>query len=721
MTLALNEDQLRVTSIPHTSTNLVIFTGIPLKRDSYRVNSGKYYVTVIADPNSLPVRPSIGQQWSVVGFRSVTEINHGDYLMEQHTYEKPERVECQLPESGEQLIRFIAKEKDFKGVGESKARSLWETLGRDFHSVLQADTFNSRKRLRDILSNESIDALFAGYAKYKNLAFCNWMSERKIPASVQQRLLKYHGEKSIQAIKENPYLLVGFGMPFEDIDHMLANKSFKLEITDNDPKRLSAALEVAIRKEIEKGHTYTNQASLRPCLRKLLKDKDVISQAYSTGYTKAQFIINPEQGTYHPTAQLLMENVVAKRLKALSSQKDLFGQEAYNAFNQAAEELPYELTKKQGEAVSVCLDNGVSCITGGAGTGKTTVLRTALRAYSALGYEIHAVALSGRAAMRLHESIGFLTKTIAALLRNDAIEPTPQQRHHLLVIDEASMIDLPTMYRLVNHIHPSVRIIFTGDPDQLPPIGCGKVLADIVHSKSIANTMLDIVKRQEGSTGIPEYSKSINNGVVPEQLSMGNIYFHATDKDKIAQVCCDLYSRNPSSSCVMAPTKVLVREVNSLIQNKVNPKGKRLEFELHGERFFQDLRLNDAILFTQNQYDKGLQNGSLGVLSSVNGAEDSFGEVTLDVGEKVSISQPVLDCMELGYAITLHKAQGSQFPRVIIALKKGKVVDRAWLYTAITRAESEIHIVGNEDDFVEITTNASNAHFRNSYLSKLLS
>ncbi|HAW8069587.1 TPA: AAA family ATPase, partial [Escherichia coli] len=165
---------------------------------------------------------------------------------------------------------------------------------------------------------------------------------------------------------------------------------------------------------------------------------------------------------------------------------------------------PYELTKKQIEAVTTCLDNAVSCITGGAGTGKTTVLRTALRAYHQMGFEIHAVALSGRAAMRLHESIGFITSTIAKLLRREPIEPSSDQPKHLLVIDEASMIDLPTMYRLVNHIHPSVRIIFTGDPDQLPPIGCGKVLADIVLSKAIANTMLDIVKRQKGSTGIPE-------------------------------------------------------------------------------------------------------------------------------------------------------------------------------------------------------------------------
>ncbi|WP_440939844.1 hypothetical protein, partial [Klebsiella grimontii] len=118
--------------------------------------------------------------------------------------------------------------------------------------------------------------------------------------------------------------------------------------------------------------------------------------------------------------------------------------------------------------------------------------------------------------------------------------------------------------------------------------------------------------------------------------------------------------------------KALVAEINKLTQEAVNPSGRRLEFEMHGERFFQNLRLNDAILFTQNHYDKGIQNGSLGTLTSIDSSGESYGVVTLDTGDKVEVTQSVLDCMELGYAITLHKAQGSQFPRIIIALQKGK-------------------------------------------------
>ena len=718
MNISMHEEQIRVTSISYRSTNIVIFSGVPLAKDSHKINSGMYYVTIKVSPDSIPVQPAVGQHWHVTGARSIQELESGEYQIQQHTYESPDSIQCSLPETGEQLIRFIANESDFKGIGESKARALWNLLGSDIYKIAASDTIESRNRLRIVLSDDSINALFKAFAKYTNLAHCNWMAKHKIPASVQQRLLKYHGEDSIEAIRQNPYVLIGFGMSFSQVDNL--RSAGQIVVPDCDPRRLSAALEFALRQEIDKGHTYTTQSQLKPILKKLIKSNELVSAAFMAGHSKAQYILNHETGWYQPTAQLLMENVVAKRLMKLASQTNLCDENSNTAFFSAAKELLYPLLEKQTEAVITCLNNAVSCITGGAGTGKTTVLRTALKAYANIGFQIHAVALSGRAAMRLHESIGFTTSTIAKLLREDPIELSDDKNKHLLVIDEASMIDLPTMYRIVNHIHPSVRIIFTGDPDQLPPIGCGKVLADIVLSHTIANTKLDIVKRQESSTGIPEYSKLVNAGIVPDKLSTGAIYFHETKKSDIAQICSELYQQLPDISRVMAPTKSLVAEINGLIQAAMNPSGSRLEFELHGERFFQNLRLGDAILFTQNHYDKSIQNGSLGTLTSVSTTDKSLGQVTLDTGAIIDITESVLDCMELGFAITLHKAQGSQFPRVIIALQKGLIVDRAWLYTAITRAEAEIHIVGSAEDFGAIAEVPSNAHKRKSYLVELL-
>ena len=712
----MNRDAFRVTTINYLSSTFVIFTGVPIRAGSNKIKSARYFVTLKANLETLPVKPAIGQQWVISGRAEKEKVNQGDFYYYRKTYTSPDQVICTLPEDGEQFIKFIAKESIFKGIGESKARELWAAFGKEIYKIASDDNQKSRKRLKMLLSDLSINALFEGFKIYKNLAEANWLSQHKIPASIQQRLFKYHREESLTAIKSNPYLLAGLGMNFKSVDE-LAKQDF--DLSTSDPRRLQCAVEVAIRQQIEQGHTYTNQPSIRPKVCELLGSNELATHALSQAFNTCLFIISPETGNYHPKAQILMELTVAKRLINLSKLTELFDEPANLAFSEAINDLAYSLTKMQTEAVVNSLNYGISTITGGAGTGKTTVLRTSLRAFDKLGYEIHAVALSGRAAMRLHESIGFKTFTIAAFLRQ---EPLNGDKPTILVIDEASMIDLPLMYRLITHIHPSVRVLMTGDPDQLPPIGCGKVLADIVDSKSIVNTTLNIIKRQKGSTGIPEYSKSVNKGIIPSSLSVFSIHFHETSASDIENVCTDLLNVSDLESKVIAPTKKLVTDINSKAQKLLNKEGKLLSFKFEGEECYLKMRLGDEILFTKNNYDLGVQNGTLGKLTSVTPSEngESFGEITTDTGAVIKITPFVLDTIELGYAITLHKAQGSQFERVIIALKKGRIVDRAWLYTAITRAEKELHIVGSKNYFELITKSVSHSEKRNSYLKNLL-
>jgi exodeoxyribonuclease V alpha subunit len=568
-----------------------------------------------------------------------------------------------------------------------------------------------------VLTLESIDSLYKGYQKYKNLSQSNYLSKIKVPLNIQQRLMRFHNEETINAIKANPYTMLSFGMPFSDVDK-IAKEHF--ECADDDANRLSSAVEAGLRKEVENGHTYTTKKELKPRVKALLKLNILVDKAFEVGLDKSQYLIHPETGNFHPYTQLIQEKVVAMRLLKLADKRQDDFNDYSDAYQQAADDVPFPLVEKQVEAIKTSLSSHISCITGGAGTGKTTVLRTVLRAYSNLGYDIHAVALAGRAAMRLHESIGFETMVIAKLLKEKPIEPTLLQKKIVLVIDEASMIDLVTMYRIVKHVHPCVRIILSGDPNQLPPIGAGKVLADIVESGVINNTVLSVVKRQEGSSGIPEYSISVNNGIVPPSLSTGGITFHETSKDDTEVVCTELYEEAPERSRIMSATNPMVDEINLMCQSHLNPHGQRMEFELDGYNMFKNFRVNDPILLTKNNYELEFQNGSLGELKSVEAVGESLGNITLDTGDKIEINRDVLDCMKLGYAITLHKAQGSQFPRIIIALKKGRNVDRAWIYTAITRAEAEVHIVGRAIDFKQIVEAESHASKRNSFLAKLL-
>lgn len=258
-----------------------------------------------------------------------------------------------------------------------------------------------------------------------------------------------------------------------------------------------------------------------------------------------------------------------------------------------------------------------------------------MKSFYLLGYTIHGMALSGRAAMRMRESIGFDTKTIAAFLRGKVVSGEKQ----LLVIDEASMVDLPLMYQIITHITPEVRILLVGDPNQLPPIGAGRILADAIASGIIANTTLDIVKRQEGLSGIPEYSSLINQGIVPPELSVGLLHsMRFCNCNEIVETCRVLFEESPDNSRVMAPTKKLVERVNEEIQLAINKGGEPIKFGF--EEWHTQVRQGDQVLFTKNDYNHDVQNGLLGVLISTekieltteNGLEEYMGVIKVDGG-----------------------------------------------------------------------------------------
>ena len=713
------QEHFRVTSVQDSHRRFVTFRGVPLVTGSARRRSARYNVSVTSLKNKLPVPPSVGQHWQIIGGQPRVETKVFDgFVIDEHYYKDFDSLTCLLPENGEQFIQFIANNPDFKGIGEGKARQLWQRFGSAIHTHLQDDTLDHREAIQELLTEASCEALYQGYVKYKNLAHCNWLSQHQVPAYIQRRLLKHHDDQAVVELKKNPYLLVSFGLSFTATDESARSI---WGVREDDDRRLAAAMQAALIKEVDKGHTYATRADLRPTLRKLLGSSEQATQALAVGRSQAQYLIGPE-GHFHPTGQYVMEAVIAKRLIALAASPGQLELTTEEEIEKAVNGLAYPLTDKQLEAVECSVEHAVSCIVGGAGTGKTTVLRTVLNVYRALGYGIYPAALSGRAAMRLRESTGFDTSTIAKLLIGQPIDSDKA----LVVIDEASMVDVPTLYRIVTHINPSVRLLLVGDPNQLPPIGCGRVLADVVESGCMHGTTLDIVLRQSGESRIPGYSMAVNEGNPPKKLTQGSISFHETPRDEISDVCADLYCESPSSSRVMASTKRLVSEINQKIQSALNPDGRRMVFEIDGDALYRDdLREGDAVLFTENHHAEGVQNGSLGVLCSVETTESTYGSVRLDTGQDIELSQALMDCMELGYAITLHKAQGSQFPRVIVGLGVSNdlsrsLIDRAWIYTAITRAEVEVHLVGREEDFRAIVQAESKSVGRRSYLISLL-
>ena len=712
------EEMIRVTAVPFRRSWSTVIRGVPV-RDDHLLKSATYFVSVVASSAYLPVDPTPGQLWKVRGHKTVKAFDHGAYKTNEHAYKNPDVFDFQMPDTGESFITFVSKDKAFTGIGESKARQLWSRFGTDIHRILSEGSAKDLKALQEILSDKSIKALHAGYEKYRNLRHTVWMSRAKIPHSVQQRILKHHQLGTVDAIKKNPFELIHFGLTFNEIDAILnAIHGHAWEHRRYPEKRMHAAMVQALKDCMSGGSTWLKVSQVKNRAFHYLKNETLCEKGVQwLKNTPTVALYHETDSRFHPTATAIQELAVAKRIHHLLALRTPLSEADESLMGDVSAQLPYELTSKQTLAIMTSLSVGVSCITGGAGTGKTTVLATFLSAAEKIGYSIYAIALSGRAAMRLHELIGFPTMTIARFLREEPVAGSKA----LLVIDEASMIDLPTMFRIINHIDPSVKIVLTGDPSQLPPIGVGKILHDLVLSDHVPNTMLDIVKRQKGSTGIPEYSKQVNAGEAPASLSAGNIHFHeVADIGLAVKKAIELYLDKPADSRIIAPTRKLVGEANERIQDSANGDSPLMNFNLEGEDYFLKLRLHDQILFTQNHPGEGVQNGSLGKLVSVDQDGDVVGVVKLDTGAKVEIKGDLLDALELGYAMTLHKAQGSQFPRVIVLLKEGKVLDRSWLYTALTRAETEVHIIGDPAVFKKVTEAPPKAFKRKTLLTGLI-
>lgn len=711
------------------------FSAVSVHKLHHTILSKIDYYTIKA-PNTISPEPCEGEIWAIIGDASYeeTESFDGNYFIKKH-HVVVATAEIILSNNPVGFKSFIADTPHFEGIGIATAEKLWQTFGSNIYQILEEKNLSKLLTVKG-LGNSSAVSLITGYDKFSYLKYSKFFTQYEIPVPIQKRIYKFKGVTDGSLIEKggikfdpdpslmitkNPYSLSIFGMTFNQNDR-IAKKHFGIK--DSDPRRLIAAVTQCLRKHTSNGHTIAINKQLVKPLKDMLRCNELVSKALAGAYDRRAFIIYPDSGVYQFTPTYIMENVVAKRFLKLHNKGETYNESENDACSSAFQLNSFELEEQQREAVITSVSYAISCITGGAGTGKTTVLNTVLNAYEQMGFNIKAVALSGRAAMRMRQSIQRPCSTIAKFLKEEPIDDIGNNKY-LLVIDESSMVDLPTIFKMVIHIDPQVRILFVGDPNQLPPIGAGNILADIVQSRIINNTELNIVKRQGASSGIPEYSKLINQGIVPSKLTTGSITFHETEFEGVVDACVKLYKQAPSDSRIVAPTNALVDKINEECQKVLNPDGKQLAFEIDGQHFFDRLYLDDPVLFTQNNYDAGVQNGSLGKLISVEQTDGQLGIVQMDDFENeedkfVPLTQILLQSVKAGYAITLHKAQGSQFPKVIIALSAGRNLDRAWLYTAITRAESEIHIVGTRSKLLSTIQNQSNASKRQTYLKELL-
>jgi exodeoxyribonuclease V alpha subunit len=357
------------------------------------------------------------------------------------------------------------------------------------------------------------------------------------------------------------------------------------------------------------------------------------------------------------------------------------------------------------DAIKLANDHPIAVITGGAGTGKTTVLKAIFSVCRAAGLEIFAMALSGRAARRIGEATGHSATTIAGFLAR--FEPNDAPDRAVVVIDEASMLDLLAAYRLFRHLPPQYRFLLVGDPNQLPPVGPGLLLHELAVQPDVPRAELKQVKRYGGM--VAQAANAIKNGVWPELPDdpTSDIAFIPCESSAINATVLALLDDDPGSTQILCPTRTTaaggVNALNQLCVAALHSANPELKIWNHQHDAIQGtgFRVGSPVICLKNDWELNLQNGSLGVILSVEPPSresepgQRLGVIRWDDGMERDLTLELLPHLDLAYAITIHKAQGSQFPRIIVPVRPSRLLDRTLIYTAITRAQRQVILIGD--------------------------
>ena len=446
----------------------------------------------------------------------------------------------------------------------------------------------------------------------------------------------------------------------------------------------------------------------------------------------------------YPANYYYMELNTAKMLHDLNINCEMPEDLMERRLRKVEESEQIELDPMQHKAVIESIKHGLLILTGGPGTGKTTTINTMIRFFDSEGMSILLAAPTGRAAKRMTEATGYEAQTIHRLLEvnvnpeeEDSVGGFLRNRQNpleadVIIIDEMSMVDLPLMHALLSAVVPGTRLVLVGDVDQLPSVGPGSVLRDIIASERFAVVTLTRIFRQAGESDIVVNAHKINAGepVVLDNKSRDFFFLKRQDADTIIGVIIFLIQKKlpayvgaqPSEIQVMTPTRkglLGVERLNQILQRYLNPEDpKKNEKEINGRMF----REGDKVMQIKNNYQlewevktkyglavdqgTGIFNGDMGVVTEINQYTETV-EVEFDEGRKVKYGFEMTDELELAYAITVHKSQGSEYPAVIIPLLPGPrlLYNRNLLYTAVTRAKKCLTIIGSDAVFQEMIQN----------------
>ena len=659
-----------------------------------------------------------GEGMTVTGVWSVHPV-HGSQLT-------AESVERRMPEREEDMIAYLSS-GILKGIGPATAQRLVERFGADTLLVIEQEPERLRciKGITAQRAKELSDAFRALTGLRQLMEF---LARYDLPVYLAMPLQRTYGDGAIQALRDDPYILsrAQYGVDFSIADEIAISLGFD----GDDPCRLRAALTYELEHNAANGHVFLPREKLLFATSQLLAvtpdELELALDKLIEGFGVVEKTIAGVQGCYLPRLYQA-ETFVAERLLSLVRTPVEVLPRAEKVIDDIEKEQGVAYAPLQRQAVCLAAQGGILLLTGGPGTGKTTSLRGIVALYRRMGLDVALLAPTGRAAKRLGEVTDCDAQTIHRALGMSYNEMTGQVAFkkngsdpleaHAVIVDEMSMVDLELMQALLEALRPGCRLVLVGDPDQLPSVGAGNVLGDLLRSTVVPTVSLTQVFRQAEQSAIIRNAHAVNLGQPPQlDSNQGDFFFlcrRSPDRlvQTVVELCRDRLPKNmnvPADQIqVLSPTRkgaCGTAALNRALQAALNPPAAGKRQKQWGDVTF---RVGDRVMQTKNNYDvlwekddgtagSGIFNGDVGVIQDI----DSSGElIVLRFDDRTATyTADLLSQLDMAYAITVHKSQGSEYPAVILvsAPAAPSLMVRGVLYTAITRARRMLIVVGDD-------------------------
>ncbi|MBR2576508.1 MAG: ATP-dependent RecD-like DNA helicase [Firmicutes bacterium] len=636
-----------------------------------------------------------------------------------------------VPETESGIIAFLASGM-IRGVGRKTAELIVAHFGTDTLTVMEKDP----ERLLEVegIGEKKLEAIRESFGQHIELgAVIMFLQENGISSSYAGRIYRRYGANAVAMIRENPYRLADeiWGIGFRTADSIAES----LGIEKDSRMRIRSGVKYILSLEAGNGHTYLALEDLKEQAAGMLGlSSEAVEEELQPMALQEEIRIERLEGracVFLMSFYQAETRVCGDLIRLIGEEHKLLFADTEGLIRKAEQQMGIRLEEEQVRAVESAAENGVCVITGGPGTGKTTIINTVVRLFAASGFDIALAAPTGRAAKRITETSGFEAKTLHRLLEYSRLgegdegmyfarnEENPLEAD-VVIVDEASMIDILLMKALLDGLKPGARLILVGDADQLPPVGAGNVLRDIIDSEMVHTVKLSRIFRQAQESLIVVNAHRINRGEYP--------YYNEKDKDffflkksgeqRILETILDLCrTRLPAfyegldpvrDIQVISPVKKGLTgtiNLNRELQETLNPPREDRREKQLGNRLFRE---GDKVMQIRNNYDivwrrtddfsegEGIFNGDIGFIRRI---DPEMNEITVVFEEtRAAVYDATrFDELELAYAVTVHKSQGSEYPMVVMPMTwiPPVMATRNLLYTAVTRAKQQVTLVGD--------------------------